>query len=137
MYKLNILPAVLNDIKSISVNSKNASTKLVAFLEQLNSDQNLLQHLLTHNHGEIDKDLFNVSKWQEYWKNGYDLWRLKLFELENVGLRYRVIYAYILERNVPTYYILAIVHRDFDYDPTHEITKRLIHSYNALGLTHA
>lgn len=134
MYKLNILPIVKEDIKVVGVSSKNAATKIVALLEQLNTNQELLGYLLEHNHGEPDEDLFNVSKWQAYWKNGYDLWRLKLFNLENVGLRYRIIYAYALENSIQTFYILAIVHRDFDYDPTHEITKRLIHSYVELGI---
>lgn len=137
MYKLNILPVVKDDIRVVSVSSKNAATKIYALLEQLNTNQELLGNLLEHNHGEPDKDLFNVSKWQAYWQNGYDLWRLKLFDLENVGLRYRIIYAYALENSVQTFYILAIVHRDFDYDPTHEITKRLIHSYVELGISNA
>lgn len=137
MYKLNILPIVKEDIKIVGVSSKNAATKIVALLEQLNTNQELLGYLLEHNCGEPEKDLFNVSKWQAYWQNGYDLWRLKLFNLENVGLRYRIIYAYALENSVQIFYILAIVHRDFDYDPTHEITKRLIHSYVELGIGNA
>lgn len=137
MYKLNILPVVKDDIRVVSVSSKNAATKIVALLEQLNTNQELLGYLLEHNHGEPDKDLFNVSKWQAYWQNGYDLWRLKLFDLENVGLRYRIIYAYALENGIQTFYILAIVHRDFDYDPIHEITKRLIHTYIELGIGNA
>jgi len=134
MYLLNILPAVKDDLQVIKAKSNNAAAKLVAFLGELNGNQDFLGYLLEHNHGEPDKDLFNVSKWQEYWNKGYNLWRLKLFDLENVGLRYRIIYAYALESRVPTFYILAIVHRDFDYDPTHEVTKRLIHAYISLGI---
>jgi hypothetical protein len=134
LYKLNILPIVKEDIRAVSVVSRNAASGLIALLEQLRTDQDLLGYLLKHNHGEPEKDLFNVSKWQEYWRNGYDLWRLKLFDLENVGLRYRVIYAYALENRIQTFYILAITHRDFNYDPNHEITKRLIHSYVELGI---
>jgi hypothetical protein len=134
LYKLNILPIVKEDIKAVRVRSGNAATQIIALLEQLNTDHDLLGYLLEHNHGEPDKDLFNVSKWQAYWQNGYDLWRLKLFNLENVGLRYRIIYAYALEKGIQTFYILAVIHRDFDYDPTHEITKRLIHSYVELGI---
>ena len=134
MFKLNILPVVKEDIIAIGAKSNSAPAKIIAFFEQLNNNQELLGYLLEHNHGEPDKDLFNVSKWQAYWQNGYDLWRLKLFNLENVGLRYRVIYAYALEKGIQTFYILAVIHRDFDYDPTHEITKRLIHSYVELGI---
>ena len=129
MYNLRILPAVKEDLLTIKIKSKTAAINLAAFLEQLNSNQDFLDHLLDHNYGEPDKDLFSVSKWQAYWGKGYDLWRLKLFDLENVGLRYRIIYAYALENRIQTFYILAIVHRDFDYDPSHEITKRLIHAY--------
>ena len=134
MFNLNILPDVKYDIFAIKVKSNVAATKLVAFFEQLNNNQEFLSHLLEHNYGEPDKNVFNVSKWQEYWHQGYNLWRLKLFDLENVGLRYRVIYAYALEKRIPTFYILAVVHRDFDYDPTHETTKRLIQAYIKLGI---
>jgi hypothetical protein len=134
MFNLNILPDVKKDILAIKVKSNTAAIKLVAFFEQLNNNQEFLGHLLEHNHGEPDKDSFNVSKWQAYWNQGYNLWRLKLFDLENVGLRYRVIYAYALEKRIPTFYILAIVNRDFDYDPANEITKRLIQTYIKLGI---
>ena len=62
MYKLNILPIVKEDIRVVGVSSKNAATKIVALLEQLDTNQELLGYLLEHNHGEPDKDLFKGLK---------------------------------------------------------------------------
>ena len=53
------------------------------------------------------------------------LWRLKFWDLEKSGLKYRVIYLY----NWPdrSYNVMAVVHRDsFDYDdPTDPIRIRV------------
>jgi hypothetical protein len=40
---------------------------------------------------------------------------------------YRVIYA--LKRGTGDHYVLAIVSRDFDYDPNHPTTRRILQAY--------
>ena len=111
------------------------STELVAakidvFLQELEDDQDLLNSLTDHDFGARRKHAMHVSKWLEYWKKGADIWRVKLWALENIGLQYRIVYAY--EPSVQKYHILAIVERDWDYDESHPITLRILAAYAAI-----
>ena len=33
------------------------------------------------------------------------------------------------------YHVLAIVHRDFNYDPSHAVTQRILVAYHSIGIT--
>lgn len=56
-----------------------------------------------------------------------NLWRLKLWDLEDFGPKYRVVYAF--EPKKKHYHILAVAPRRFDYDQKHPITQRIIDAY--------
>ncbi len=90
-----------------------------------------MPRLLIHRDAEQDLDelaeSLDVSKWHALWKKGMDLWRLKFWELEHQGLPYRVIHA--LKRGTGDHFVLAIVSRDFDYDPKHPTTRRVLQAY--------
>jgi hypothetical protein len=93
--------------------------------QQLRADGALAEKLLDHGYGANGDVAISVSKWLNRWKEGVDLWRLKAWDLEHVGLRYRAIYLYL--RTEARFVVLAIVKReDFDYDdPDHPIRKRI------------
>ena len=77
----------------------------------------------------------SVSKWLNQWKNGKDLWRLKFWDLENLGVRYRVIYVYLPKQ--ARFVVMAIVARgSFDYDDNnHPIRQRIASSLkNTYGI---
>ncbi len=76
---------------------------------------------------------YHVSKWQAFWRIGYDLWRLKIWTEPKGSLGYRIVYAY--EPRSLQYHVLAIVHRDFNYERDHAITQRILKAYKDLGLT--
>ena len=45
-------------------------------------------------------------------------------------MQYRIIYAFILSKN--HYHVLAVAPRDFNYESSHEITKRILRAYGDL-----
>lgn len=104
--------------------------RLVALLAEVAADPKLVDMLTVHGFGSNEREPFDVSKWKAHWKDGKDLWRLKFWELEHQGLPYRVIYA--LKRGTGDHHVLAIVSRDFDYDPNHPTTRRLLQAYEDL-----
>lgn len=59
-----------------------------------------------------------------------DLWRLKIWDLEKGRFNYRIIYAYQISNHC--FHMLAVVHRDFNYEPNHPITKRILNDYSEL-----
>ena len=58
------------------------------------------------------------------------MFRLKVWDLEDKGLRYRVVYAFMPRRK--DHYVLGVVPRDFNYEPNHELTRRILTAYENL-----
>jgi hypothetical protein len=63
---------------------------------------------------------------------GRNLWRLKHWDLEGQGKRYRVVYA--LDPRVSRYYVLGVFPREFNYESKDARTRRVIAAYESLGI---
>ena len=125
MYKLVLHPSAEKiDLAELWKTAPVAASEIVAMLELIRDDQSLLDSLTDHDFGRNQSAAIHVSKWLEFWNQNIDLWRLKIWALEKLGIQYRVVYFYELRERC--YYVLAIVHRDFNYDPDNEITKRIL-----------
>ena len=107
-------------------------SRILALLQQLQNDPKLADKLLDRTFQEQHGIKFDVKKFQELWKAGYDIWRLKALDLGVSGPQYRVLYAY--DTKASCFYVLAVVERSFNYDPNHEITCRVRRTYEELGL---
>ena len=110
-----------------------AGGKVAALLQQAKHDPKIIDSLLDHDFGADRTTAYHVSKWFEFWNIGYNIWRLKIWIESRGSLRYRIVYAY--EPKSLQYYVLAIVHRNFDYKSDHEITNRILNAYRDLGIT--
>ena len=110
-----------------------AAGKVAALLQQAKHDPKIIDSLLDHDFGADHTAAYHVSKWYEFWNVGFNIWRLKVWIEPKGSLGYRIVYAY--EPKSLQYYVLAIVHRDFDYKSDHEITSRILKAYKDLGIT--
>lgn len=115
------------------VTDKFAAGKVLALLQQAKHDPKIFDSLLDHGFGDDHASSYHVSKWFAFWNAGYNIWRLKLWMEPKGSLRYRIVYAY--EPRTLQFHVLAIVHRDFNYETDHEITQRIRKAYNELGLS--
>jgi hypothetical protein len=100
--------------------------RLLAFIEQLRTDPKLVSKLLDHGFGNDRGDAISVMKWIGVQKvEKLPVWRVKSWDLEKQGLRYRLIYCF----NWPdqSYNIMAVVPRsELNYDdPQHPIRRRV------------
>lgn len=118
------------DLDELAQSQPRLAMRLVALLAEIGADPGLIELLTVHGFGSDQREPFSVSRWQAYWNEGLDLWRLKFWELEHQGLPYRVIYA--LKRGTGDYHVLGIVSRDFNYDPKHPTTRRILQAYQDL-----
>lgn len=132
MYRLYVHRDAERDLNQLWQTSKaaTAAARIVALLEDLQGNQDLLDRLTQHDFGVGRSEPFHVSKWFEHWNKGKDLWRLKLWDLEAVGLKYRVVYAYT--PGIRQYNILAIAPRSFGYAEDHPLTQRILRAYDNL-----
>ena len=130
VYRLALHPDAREDLEQLRRVTPTVATKIIALMQEIKGDQQLLDRLTDDGFGADRSERFDVSKWAYYFDRGLNLWRLKLWELERVRLRYRVVYAYEIRSR--TYYVLAIVPRDFNYDPAHPTTQRILDAYHSL-----
>lgn len=124
------------DLVSLRRSDPLVAGKIVALLEQLNSDSDLLDRLTQHDYGAYRSAKFHVSKWQAQWQCGENLWRLKLWDLEDAGLQYRVVYGVrykdVFKCREQHYHILAIIPREFNYDSEHPLSQRIFRAFEEL-----
>jgi hypothetical protein len=132
VYQVVIAVAAKEDLAAIAASDPDTEAEIVALLQELKGSQELLDSLTVKDFGLARDASFHVDKWNEQQKQGRNLWRLKIWNLEDLGIRYRVIYA--LDPRVRRYYVLAILHRDFDYDEKHPRVRRLLDTYDRLGI---
>ena len=133
MYKLFVHQDAEGDLEQLWTSDPTAAARIGVILEEcegaegLDANQDLLDHLTTHNFNDA---AINVSKWLAHWNKGTNLWRLKLWSLESGSTRYRIIYAFVPGKR--HYHVLAIAPRYFNYEASHELTKRILRAYEEL-----
>lgn len=130
MFQLIVHEDAKADLKQLAGHDSVSAARIVALLEEIEGDQDLLDCLTQHDFGHDRTAGFHVSKWNQLWRAGADLWRLKAWDLEDKGIRYRVVYAYIPGKQ--RYYILGILPRSWNYEKTHPLTKRILSAYELL-----
>ena len=118
------------DLEQLWKDAPRAAARIAVLLQELQGSQDLLDRLTQHGFGDRSHAKFHISRWLEYWRKGKNLWRLKDWNLENDGFRYRIIYTFVPSKM--QYHILAIAPRDFNYVANHPITKRVLRACSDL-----
>lgn len=137
MLGLKIQPEARADLQAMissGGDARSAAIRILAFLQEIGTKHQWMDELLTR---KFENNDFNVDKFVECWNAGFDIWRVTVFEFDfhshkRYKLAYRVIYA--LDLDSKCFRVLAIAHRDFNYKADHEITLRIQHQYDELGL---
>lgn len=135
MYELIIGDDATQDLEGILAQHPPAGYRLAILLQELEGSQSLLERMSWDNFGGKPHlpekgSSMSIAKFLSLYRKGFNIWRLRDFELSRLGYEYRIIYAYIPSKDL--YFVLAIVERAFDYDPSHPVTQRVINAYKKL-----
>ena len=130
MFRLFVHDDAERDLEKLWDEAPDAAARIGVLLQELEENQDLLDRLTQHDFGNYRTAEFHVSKWLNQWNKGRDLWRLKVWDLEDKGLQYRIVYAFVPGKS--QYHVLGIVSRDFDYDSSHPLSRRIIAAYQNL-----
>lgn len=120
-----------SDIDKIWLKDPDAAADVIATLEQLRVDPNLIDKLTTHGDNMAGPVRLNVKRWERMRNlKGGDLWRFRM--LDTYATSYRVVYGYRYQTRQIC--ILAVVHKnEFDYDePSHPLAKRIAADWSSL-----
>ena len=130
MYRFYVHDDARGDLDGLWETDPVAAARVAVVLEQLEHDESLRERLLEHRYGSNRTADFEIQKWVSQWEKNRDLWRLKIWALEDLDIRYRVIYAYSIPNR--SFHVLAVAHRDFNYDESDRISQRVLRAYQDL-----
>jgi mRNA-degrading endonuclease RelE of RelBE toxin-antitoxin system len=119
-------------LADLRVTDPDSADLILALLQEAKVNQSALESLSIRDFGAARNQRFSVDMWVAQQNRGRNIWRLKIWELEELGIRYRVIYAF--DPRISRYYVLGVFHRDFDYDESDSRTQRVVASYEQLGI---
>ncbi len=129
MFSLIVHDDAKADIDGLWRRAPKVAAMVIAFLQQVKTDQDLLDRFTQRHY--VD-DRVDIDHFEEQWRKRRNLWRLKIIPLEELGYRYRIIYAFSpIEKR---YFILGVFHRDFNYIAEDERTKRVVAAYGQLNI---
>lgn len=112
-----------------SAGDSRSADRIEVMLEQIATDPDLRDRLTQHDYGMHGTADFHVSRWQsQQRKHNRNLWRLKVWDLEEKHIRYRVVYAF--EPLSGDIFVLGITpRRGFNYEDD-TFTQRVIACYD-------
>lgn len=130
MLRLFIHNDAEDDLERLWDSEPVAAARVAVLLEELEGNPDLLDRLTQQDFGAYRLEDFHVSDWKAQQRKGRNLWRLKIWDLEDKGIRYRIVYAFMPRQQ--DYSVLGIVPREFNYDASHELTRRIVAAYENL-----
>lgn len=131
MYALHLSEGTKSDIIEIKGVDPEAAALALVVLQEIKGDQDVLDSMTIHDYQDVlsgSGASYEVKHWWEQFKKGKNLWRLRV--LESALLRYRIVYGY--SQSEHSYYVLGLVKRDFNYESSHPISRRILGEYEEL-----
>lgn len=120
------------DLDALYANDEDSAALIDVFLQEAAASQEMLDRFTCQGYRNYGGDFdFDIKRWEKLWSS-HALWRARLFYIENGAANYRIIYAF--HPGERRYYILGIVPREFDYEPSHPLSQRIVACYNELGI---
>jgi hypothetical protein len=132
VYTILVARAALRDLDEIWTVDSVAADTILALLQEAKVNQAILDSFTTQDFGAYRSADYHVDRWVAQQQAGRNLWRLKIWELENHAIKYRIVYA--LDPRISRYFVLGIFDRDFNYDESDPRTQRVLASYDSLGI---
>lgn len=130
-YTLHVCEEAESDLDDIYDIDEDAGATIEVFLQEVRGNQDMLDRLSSSNYRSYGDNDFDVKRWIEAWRT-MAVWRIRVYNCDGAAKNYRVIFTFHpIEKR---YYILGVVPRDFDYDPNHQLSKRIASTYSELGI---
>ena len=132
IYSLVIHEDAIADLDRIFEEDEEACADIEAFLEEAKCNQETLDRLTRKGYVQYGDCPFDVTEWEASKQRRYNLWRVKFLWIEGNASKYRVIYAF--HPGEYRYYVLGVLHRDFDYDLKHHRSTKILAVYDGLDI---
>jgi len=118
---IDLLPGAKTDLRALRESNPDAFAAVMAFLEEAEADESLIDKFTTYGNVQIGESVINVKRWAAASVVG-NLLRIRI--LNTPATVYRIVYGY--DWQTRRMGILAVVHKDdFDYEIKGELADRI------------
>jgi hypothetical protein len=121
-----------SDLDALWESDPESAAIILALLQEAKANHEVIDTFSSQDFGFGGTKPYNVQRWAAQQDKGRNLWRLKIWELERVRARYRVVYAF--NPRIQRYYVLGVFDRDFNYDESDQRTQRVLEVYDRLDI---
>ena len=132
MYRLIITLDVQNEIGLLANTDMDAAAAATILLEELAVDQNTLEYLCVPNNYFQYTPSFEIKKFVEAQKRGYNIFILKFLDEDGHLPNVRILIGFNAQRSV--YYALAIPPRNVSYLTDQDRFRDLLNRYEQCGI---
>lgn len=129
MINIDVHENAVKDIVELRRTDKLAAAVVVATLEQLKADPDVIDKLTTSGSNNVGSARLGVKAWESM-RHRANLWRFRIFDTP--ATKYRVVYGYHWQTRQLC--IFAVVNKEsFDYDDLNsDIAKRIAHDWRSI-----
>ncbi|MGZ7132607.1 MAG: hypothetical protein ACXVH6_04440 [Halobacteriota archaeon] len=121
-----------SDLDAIWESDEEAAATIVVLMEEFQDSPEIAATLIRHGYHDYRDPEYNVSRFQELWHQGLNMYRLKFWDEDGSPVPYRIIYAH--NPITDCIHVLGVIHRNFDYDTSHPTVCRICAEYERLGI---
>lgn len=121
-----------DDLDALWTIDEASAAAVFVLVEELQDCPEIAVNLTRHGHHKIEDPAFEVSRFQELWHRGLNMYRLKFWDEDGGTVPYRIIYAHNPLDNC--IHVLGIIPRNIEYDTRHPIVVRICADYQRLGI---
>ncbi|NYT81420.1 hypothetical protein H0A70_07945 [Alcaligenaceae bacterium] len=101
-------------------------------LWQLEENPGLLDELCREKHHALHTPTFQVKQFREVWKDGYNVFILKVWTGDGVSIPHRLIYGY--HGQLDRYYVLTVMPRGVNYECDQNFIDKVCRIYDRIGI---
>jgi hypothetical protein len=135
MTQLIVTPAFESDLDALDEGTdadRDAVDAAEVLIEELAGNLSVLADLFSPGLRADHDPLFEVKRFEEVWKTGYNILIFKYWDLFGALADYRIFVGYHALKD--TYYALAITHRSIAYDNSSENFNTLLVRYQSCDI---
>ena len=129
---LLVLPDAEDELDALYECDDDAASTIDILLDELGNGSIELDSLYRPGDRFKHQPPFEVKKFEHAQRQGKNIFAIRVRARDGALLPYRVLFAY--HGQADTYYVLAIFHRDWDYDPASSEYKLLLDRYDECGI---
>ena len=127
MHKLILTPEIMREIADLQKADMDAAAAALLLLESLQDDPDLLEDLCVPDNHYLHCPPFEVKRFGEAQKRGYNIYILKFLDDDGSLPSYRIFIGFNAQRS--TYYALAVTNRNTAYRPGDDAFRHLLARY--------